>query len=148
METNRIDITKVLPEECITHIISFTSPRDACRSSLVSHSFNSAADSDAVWDRFLPSDHLELISSAAAPSVSQELLPMSKKKLYFHLCDNPILINNGTMSFALDKETGKKRYMIAARGLSIIWSTTPLYWTWESLPESRSVLYSLISVAK
>lgn len=89
-------ITKVLPVECISHIISFTSPTEACSSSLVSHDFKSAADSDPVWEKFLPSDYHQIISNADS-STQLLLSSLSKKKLYFHLCDNPILINNGFM---------------------------------------------------
>lgn len=91
-----MDMSQVLPEECLAHIISFTSPRDACGSALVSRNFRSAADSDAVWKGFLPSDHVEIISSSPASSSSQ-LTALSKKELYFHLCNNPILVNNGIM---------------------------------------------------
>ncbi|CAK7336245.1 unnamed protein product [Dovyalis caffra] len=129
-----MDISKFLPEECLAHIISLTSPQDACRSALVSHNFQSAADSDAVWKRFLPSNYLEIISSTTASSYSQ-LTSLSKKELYFHLCNNPILINNGMMSFALEKQNGKTCYMIGARGLSIMWGHTPDYWNWKSLPD-------------
>ena len=40
-------------------------------------------------------------------------------------------------SFWLEKKSGKKCYMLAARELAIIWGDTPEYWTWPSLPESR-----------
>ena len=85
-----------LPEECISHIISFTSPRDACRSSLVSPLFRSASDSDVVWEKFLPSDYKDLISqSATIPETTINSLP--KKTLFFYLCNNPIIIGNGNM---------------------------------------------------
>lgn len=85
-----------LPEECISHIISFTSARDACRSSLVSPLFRSAADSDVVWEKFLPSDYKDFISqSVLIPETT--LNAMRKKRLYFHLCNNPITIGNGNM---------------------------------------------------
>jgi len=44
-----------LPEGCIADILSCTTPTDACRLSLVSKLFHSAAESDALWERFLPS---------------------------------------------------------------------------------------------
>ncbi|KAG6791280.1 hypothetical protein POTOM_000395 [Populus tomentosa] len=132
-----MDMSQVLPEECLAHIISYTSPPDACRCALVSRNFQSAADTDVVWKGFLPSDLDEIISSSPASSSSQ-LTALSKKELYFHLCNNPILVNNGIRSFALEKHGGKKCYMIGARGLSIIWGDTPSYWTWKPLPdESR-----------
>ncbi|KAH9680945.1 F-box protein PP2-B10 [Citrus sinensis] len=92
---SKMDIAAVdqLPVECISHIISLTTPRDACIS--------------------------------------------STKDLYFHLCHNPIIINNGAMSFSLEKESGKKCYMAGARSLCIAWGDTPKYWKWTSLPQSR-----------
>ncbi|XP_010241130.1 PREDICTED: putative F-box protein PP2-B12 isoform X2 [Nelumbo nucifera] len=121
-----------LPEGCISNIISLTSPQDACRSLVVSSEFRSAADSDAVWERFLPSDYRDILSR----SVSAVDFP-SKKDLYFHLCDHPILIDDGQKSFALERRSGKKCFMIAANELFIVWNSTPEYWTWRSHPESR-----------
>ncbi|KAJ4841793.1 hypothetical protein Tsubulata_029318 [Turnera subulata] len=134
-----MDATQELPEECLSLIISLTSPRDACTSSLVSHSFQSAADSDAVWDRFLPSDCLQIISDQAedVSSLQQELSSLSKKQIFARLCRNPLLLNDKTLCFSLDKESGKKRYIIGARGLSITWGSTPDYWVWATLSESR-----------
>ncbi|KAL7177421.1 hypothetical protein ACSBR2_030728 [Camellia fascicularis] len=40
-------------------------------------------------------------------------------------------------SFAVDKQSGKKCFMLPARQLGIAWGGTPQYWTWISLPESR-----------
>ncbi|GMY26844.1 putative F-box protein PP2-B12 [Fagus crenata] len=129
-----MDITKILPLECISHIISFTSPRDACRSSLVSPTFNSASNSSTVWERFLPPDYQDFISSSSS---SSSLNSLTKKDLYFHLCDHPILIGNSNRSFALEKGSGKKCLMVGARGLWITWGDISQYWTWTSLPESR-----------
>ncbi|KAL0692752.1 hypothetical protein Bca4012_059932 [Brassica carinata] len=78
-----------LPVDCISSIISFTSPRDACVAASVSKTFESAAKSDTVWEKFLPSEHSSLI-----PQYSRVFL--SKKELYFALCDDPLLIEDGT----------------------------------------------------
>jgi hypothetical protein len=87
----------VLLEECIATIISFTSPPDACRCSVLSQTFKSAAGWDLVWEGFLPPDYQQIISQSE-PSVSSSLLNvLSKKDLYFHLCRNPILIGNGNL---------------------------------------------------
>lgn len=40
-------------------------------------------------------------------------------------------------SFSIEKRSGKKCYMIAARALTIEWGDTPMYWKWISLPQSR-----------
>ncbi|CAL1402809.1 unnamed protein product [Linum trigynum] len=129
------DIISCLPAECLAQIISLTSPADACRSAAVSHSFQSIADSDDVWKSFLPSDHEDILSGTTS---WPELSALSKKELYLRLCDNPVIINsNQNMSFALERQSGKKCYMVGARGLAIIWGDTPTYWTWTNLPESR-----------
>ncbi|CAI0545760.1 unnamed protein product [Linum tenue] len=125
------DIVKCLPAECLAHIISFTSPSDACRSSVVSCSFQSIADSDDVWKSFLPSDHEDILSG------SESWPELSAKELYLHLCHNPVILTNQTMSFALERQSGKKCYMVGSRGLEIVWGDTPAYWIWTYLPESR-----------
>ncbi|KAH9734419.1 F-box protein [Citrus sinensis] len=125
---------ELLPEGCIANAISFTTPRDACRLSSVSTIFKSAAESDAVWESFLPPDYSTLLSSSSS---SSSLRSSSKKELYFSLCHNPIFIDEGKKSFSLDKQSGKKCYMISARDLLIIWSSTSAYWRWISIPEAR-----------
>ncbi|XP_078152573.1 F-box protein PP2-B3-like [Carex rostrata] len=121
-----------LPEECISHAISLTTPPDACISSVVSHAFRSAADSDATWQCFLSSDYSSFLSQSVDP-----VDYASKKELYFRLCDHPLLIDGGLMSFGLDKSSGAKCFMISARALTIIWSTDPSYWKWITLLDSR-----------
>ncbi|KAH9685468.1 F-box protein [Citrus sinensis] len=97
-----------LPAKCISRIISLTTPRDASRLALVCPAFRSAADSDSVWEKFLPSDYEGFISNSS-------LIDKKKKDLYFHLCRNPILFNNNTASFGLEQESGKKCYMAGAK---------------------------------
>ncbi|KAG6731282.1 hypothetical protein I3842_01G121500 [Carya illinoinensis] len=129
-----MDITSELPEECIADIISKTSPPDACRMSLVSRTFSSVAASNFVWEALLPPDHQQIISESVSSSPSLNIL--SKKDLYFSLCDNPILIGNGNRSFAIHKWSGKKTYMLGARELGVIWGDASQYWKWYSLAES------------
>lgn len=124
----------MLPEGCVAKVLSLTSPKDACRLSLVGNTFRWAADSDAVWENFLPMDYKDIISRAAS-YVNPH--PKSKKQVYFWLSDHPLIIDHGTKSFSLEKRSGKKCYMLAARDLAIIWGDTPRYWKWTSLPDSR-----------
>lgn len=124
-----------LPEGCIANVLSLTSPRDASRLSVVATTFQSAAESDAVWDRFLPPDYREIVYRSSDGPDSMSL--GSKKELFLYLCDHPISIDGGSMSFSLEKRSGKKCYMLAARSLAIVWADTPRYWRWTSLPESR-----------
>lgn len=82
-----------LPEGCITAILSRTTPVDAGRFSLTSKTFRSAADSDAVWNQFLPSDS-NFIASVVSQFPSLANAP-TKKALYLALSDRPIIIDNG-----------------------------------------------------
>ncbi|KAJ9703204.1 hypothetical protein PVL29_004832 [Vitis rotundifolia] len=112
--------------------------------SVVSTDLRFAADSDAVWERLLPKDLQSIIASAAGSSRPEV---QSKKELYLRLSDEPILIEGGLKSFSIEKRSGKKCYMIAARALTIEWGDTPMYWKWISLPQSRfQEVAELISV--
>ncbi|KAK9993797.1 hypothetical protein SO802_023500 [Lithocarpus litseifolius] len=123
----------VLPEGCISNIVSLTCPKDACRACAVSPIFRAAAESNAVWERFLPSDYQAIIARSSSSSESLNL--SSKKQIYLSLSDKPILIDDSKKSFFLDKSSGKKCYLLPAREMSIVWSCTPRYWRWISLPE-------------
>ncbi|KAL4296271.1 hypothetical protein GQ457_12G001940 [Hibiscus cannabinus] len=93
-----MDFTRILPEECLCLIISFTSPAEACRSAMVCPVLRSAADSDAVWEKFLPCDYKSIILESSS---SATLVSMGKKELYFSLFSHPILIQNNTMGTGL-----------------------------------------------
>ncbi|WJZ87490.1 hypothetical protein VitviT2T_006864 [Vitis vinifera] len=121
-----------LPEECMSHILSLTSPRDAARSAVLSSEFRSAANSDVVWGSFLPSGFEEIISKLESPLVFS-----SKKDLYLHFCNGPFLLKDNTKSFWLDKATGKKCYMLGGRELSISLENVTSYWRWMPQPSSR-----------
>lgn len=99
----KMDMSVILPEEYISDAILHTCARNACKFAVVSTVFKSAADSDAVWEKFLPSDYQEIISGSATPSMLTAQL--SRKDPYLHLCHNPIIINNGTMVSYLSKLT-------------------------------------------
>ncbi|KAG8370387.1 hypothetical protein BUALT_Bualt14G0111700 [Buddleja alternifolia] len=133
----------LLPEGCISNIISLTSAGDACTAAAVSLRFKSAADSDTVWERFLPPDYKNIIARCSSPVAYS-----TKKKLYFMLCDSHLLLDEGKMSIRLNKSTGKKWYMLSARELQIAWKDNPIYWKWTSLPESRfAEVAELLSVS-
>ncbi|KAM0040458.1 putative phloem protein [Helianthus debilis subsp. tardiflorus] len=121
----------MLPEDCISIVLSLTSPPDASRFMLVSSSLRSAAESDIVWDRFLPSDLPRILSRSHT-----QLNVSSKKELYFQLCDS-ILMDGGIRSFSLDKVSGRKCWILSARALSISSSNEPNHWTWTANSTSR-----------
>lgn len=102
----------MLPEDCISYIISLTSPRDACRSSLVCPLFKCAIDSDLVWRKFLPHDYHQILSnSASAPSMGS----LSKKQLFFHLLDHPILVDDGKMVSTNQSFSASSKYLFFIR---------------------------------
>ncbi|XP_010502234.1 PREDICTED: F-box protein PP2-B1-like [Camelina sativa] len=125
--TTRFD---TLPEDCISMVISHTSPRDACVVASVSKTVKSAAQSDLVWEVFLPTEH----SSLVVPRSANHL---SKKEIFLSLADDSVLIEDGKKSFWLDKASGKKCYMLSAMDLKIIWGDSSAYWQWITVPESK-----------
>ncbi|KAI7755831.1 hypothetical protein M8C21_024088 [Ambrosia artemisiifolia] len=141
-----VDFFGSIPEGFVAKALSLTSPKDASRLSLVCSVFRSAAEWDAVWESFLPKDYQKIVAQAVEDG-GCSLRFGSKKELYLWLCDHPLIIDGGNKSFSLDKQTGKKCYMLAARDLSIVWGDTPRYWRWISLPESRfTEVAELVSV--
>ncbi|PWA71621.1 F-box domain, cyclin-like protein [Artemisia annua] len=82
----------VLPEVCISDILSLTSPRDASRAAAISKTFNTAADSDVVWEKFLPPDYRQVIARAVSPVFFE-----TKKELYMYLSDSHVLLDRGTL---------------------------------------------------
>lgn len=78
-----------LPEDCIALVLSHLSPRDACRSTSVASMIKESAESDLLWDKFLPPDHQEIISKSVSPITYK-----SKKELFYKL-STPFLIDGG-----------------------------------------------------
>ncbi|MCD7446002.1 hypothetical protein HAX54_024706 [Datura stramonium] len=115
-----------LPEGCICEIISHTTPADAVRATILSKEFKFVGESDEIWEKFLPSDYQEIIDRCEFPPVYN-----TKKELFFSLCDSPILLDGGKLSFFLDKHSGKKCFMIASRELTISRSGNTNYWKWK-----------------
>ncbi|XP_028780938.1 F-box protein PP2-B15 [Neltuma alba] len=131
-----------LPDDCVSTILSFTSPADVSRFCSVSSSLRSPALSDLLWLSFLPSDYPDILSRAVTP------LDFSSKRDLFHALTRPFLIDGGSKSFQLDRSSGKKSYIISARELSVTWGNDPMLWSWTPMPESRfSVVAHLRTVS-
>lgn len=80
----------LLPEDCFAQIMSLTSPQDACRSVVfVSSLARFMVDSDAVWQKFLPSDCEEILSRLVSP------FDYSSQKELFARLSKPQLIDGG-----------------------------------------------------
>ncbi|RAL38727.1 hypothetical protein DM860_002705 [Cuscuta australis] len=107
-----------LPLDCISEIISLTSPPDAAAFCLISKRFKSASESNALWKKFLPPDIDDLISKSPSTTI-----PWKKKKdLYLSLSHSPILLDRCNLSFFLERSTGKKCFMVQAAALKFIGS--------------------------
>ncbi|KAJ4831815.1 hypothetical protein Tsubulata_040606 [Turnera subulata] len=133
----RSDISK-LPIECIEHIMSFTSPGDVCSLSMVCRAIRDVAESNALWDRFMPSEGSEIISLSIA---FKPLIFESAKQKYFYLCHKAVFLDDGFMCFTLDKQTGKRCFMIAPT----VWSILGDGWEWNFVQGAR---FSLVPELK
>ncbi|XXG61728.1 hypothetical protein AAC387_Pa05g0266 [Persea americana] len=130
------DLFSRLPEGCISHILSFTSPRDTCRLSAVSRLFHSASESEHIWEGFVQSGCSGILERSDF-SFWEELQQISSnKELFFRLC-YPILIDYGTMSFSMDKMTGKRCFMLSATELPVYCIELPESCAWPSFYGSR-----------
>ncbi|XP_024313925.1 F-box protein PP2-B11-like, partial [Brachypodium distachyon] len=83
-----------------------------------------AADSDAVWSRFLPRD-LPRLAENEIPSAR-----LSSKGLFQRLAVQPALLPGKLVRMRLDRATGAKCYALCARSLHISWGETQEYWRW------------------
>nr|GMD40566.1 F-box protein PP2-B15-like [Ipomoea batatas]GMD42249.1 F-box protein PP2-B15-like [Ipomoea batatas] len=121
----------LLPEDCVVQILSHVPPRLACRSSLLSATIRAAAESELLWETFLPSDYRDIICRLVSPIMFE-----SKKELFVKLL-SPLLIDGGHKTFCIDRESSKKCFTLSARDLSIAFSRNALYWCWKPLLGSR-----------
>ncbi|KAF7069588.1 hypothetical protein CFC21_075202 [Triticum aestivum] len=135
MKQSRKESGQEVPEECLAKVIGLTSPADACRATAVSAAFQSAADSDAVWERFLPLD-CDAVLERAVHLVDSS----SKKELFMDLSDDHVLLDGGKRSFGLHRSSGAKCYMLSVSEMGIAWVTADLYWIKRSDPDSRNCL--------
>jgi hypothetical protein len=132
-----------LPEACLAYAISLTSPRDACRFAAVSLSFRTTADSDHVWQRFIPGELLDRRAAAVQqPSLAANARRRRKKDAYLALCDGggvPVDGDAGRRVW-LDKASGAKCYALSARRLSLPWDDGEYSWRWMPHPLSRFII--------
>ncbi|TKW08984.1 hypothetical protein SEVIR_6G061600v4 [Setaria viridis] len=124
-----------LPEECLALAIALTSPRDASRCAAVSPAFRAAADSDHVWQRFIPTDDGSFLLPGA------EKKRKKKKDAYLGLCDAVSAVavgdDDGGCRVWLDRATGARCYALSARRLSLPWDDGEFSWRFTPHPLSR-----------
>ncbi|KAE8785185.1 putative F-box protein PP2-B8 [Hordeum vulgare] len=137
-----------LPEACVAHVLALTSPRDACRCAAVSPCFRDAAESDAVWARFLPPDYRAILQLHQAPAPARSFplsrsgstagagAASSKKETYLGLSDVAALVDGG-MAVWLARGSGAKCVALSARRLSLPWEDGEFSWRWTPHPLSR-----------
>lgn len=75
-----------LPEDCVSRILSGTSPADVCRTLTVSKEFRHPAESNLVWNQFLPSDIHTILPSPINFSSTKDL---------FFLLSQSMLVDDG-----------------------------------------------------
>jgi hypothetical protein len=137
-ETTRLDD---LPESCVAHVLALTSPRDVCRCAAVSPSFRDAAESDTIWERFLPADYRALLLRFGSGSGSPQSPPSSKKKAYLRLSDSTLLVGDGgDTAVWLARGSGAKCVALSARKLSLPWDDGEFSWRWTPHPLSRYMI--------
>ncbi|KAJ3673316.1 hypothetical protein LUZ60_006690 [Juncus effusus] len=84
------------------------------------------------YHRLLPFDCPLILARAVEP-----VRYRSAKELFFRLCNDPVLIDGGKMSFGLERSTGAKCFMISASALGVWWGHDRRYWKWIPISESR-----------
>ena len=84
----------MLPGDCVSKILSFTSPANAFRSSMVSSMFHSVVESDVVWEMFLPTDYKDVASRLITP-----LTFTTKKELFVSLCHHVLIVDGRKVGF-------------------------------------------------
>ncbi|KAG5572296.1 hypothetical protein H5410_062062 [Solanum commersonii] len=129
-----IDYLERLPEGCIIEIISKTTPSDAVKSTILSKEFKRVVESDLIWGRYLPFGYQEIVDRSEFPPICN-----TKKELFFSLCDSPILLDGGKLSFFLDKQSGKKCVMLSSRELMILECGKTYFWQWKKHPNSSHI---------
>lgn len=80
---------EVLPDDCFAYIMSLTSPQDVGKFCVISSTVQSMANSDSIWEKFLPPNYQEILTRLVAPLVCS-----SKKDLFLSL-SKPQLIDAG-----------------------------------------------------
>jgi hypothetical protein len=127
-----------LPVGCVAHVLALTSPRDVCRCAAVSPSFRDAAESDTVWERFLPADYLAILLRSGSGRLPP---PSSKKEAYLRLSDSGVLvIDSSDTAVWLARGSGAKCVALPARKLSLPWDDGEFSWRWTSHPLSRCMI--------
>ncbi|WOG84928.1 hypothetical protein DCAR_0104113 [Daucus carota subsp. sativus] len=89
------DLFGKLPEEIIEEVVSLIGPMEACRLSVVCKRFLSAAESNTVWERFLPSDYQQFLDRAdSLPNIKFA----HKKDVFLFLIGNHVIFDGNTLS--------------------------------------------------
>ncbi|KAF7098758.1 hypothetical protein CFC21_100473 [Triticum aestivum] len=111
-----------LPADCLALVASLTSPGDVCRLAATAPALRAAANFDEVWGSFLPADCVNILARSSTASEEHRREGETKKELFCRLCDCPVLLDGGKLSFSLDKRSGARKYMIPAKALWYGWS--------------------------
>ena len=93
-EIEDADLFGKLPEEIIEEVVSLIGPMEACRLSVVCKRFLSAAESNTVWERFLPSDYQQFLDRAdSLPNIKFA----HKKDVFLFFIGNHVIFDGNTL---------------------------------------------------
>ncbi|MCO5597513.1 hypothetical protein L7F22_051591 [Adiantum nelumboides] len=123
-----------LPQDCLSLILSWTSPLDICRLACVSRSFAQAARSNVTWQNLLPSDYPNILRFSKPPT---RLRDATDKREIFQWLAHAIVLVSGCQGYLLLKRCGGVCRFMSVSDMSIAWKDDPRFWRWE--PSRRSI---------
>ncbi|KAJ6840528.1 putative F-box protein PP2-A13 [Iris pallida] len=130
-----------VPEGCVAEVLARLEPPEICRLARISRAFRAAAAADFIWEEKLPSNYRSFIRRVLGPGGDPDLMEGrsgfgSKKDLYSRLC-RPVLFDEGTKEFWLEKYSGGMCISISSKALSITMIDDRRYWNYVPTEESR-----------
>ena len=123
-----------LPEDILTSIFGHTSPWDAMRLAGVCSSFKRAAESNTLWQSFLPCDYEAVLAIAKS-----EENP-TKKEIVMSLVDGVFLDFGMQKYMLLPRSRGVCRKLSVA-AMDVAWGQDMRFWRWE---QSRSSCFGKV----
>ncbi|KAH7440158.1 hypothetical protein KP509_04G094000 [Ceratopteris richardii] len=133
-----------LPEDCLSLILSRTSPIDVCRLASVSRFFSVAARSNVTWLSLLPSDYADALRCYEARSYEKPypLPDLRNRREVFRWLSNAIILVSSYEGYFILKHTGGVCRVLSASAMNIAWGDDCRFWRWNS---SRSSIFPSVA---
>jgi len=123
-----------LPEDVLTSIFGHTSPWDAMRLAGVCSSFKRAAESNTLWQSFLPCDYETVLAAVGSENPT-------KKEIVMSLVDGVFLDFGMQKYMLLPRSRGVCRKLSVA-AMDVAWGQDMRFWRWE---QSRSSCFGKVA---